>query len=59
MMLVAMAVMVAMLVANAGMASAAPGKNGRGAANANHNASFGINTAIANSGSGDPCDICG
>ena len=34
----------------------APGNNGRGAENANPNASFGIATAIANSGSGG-CDF--
>ena len=50
--LVATAVMLAMA---ASPAVAAPGNNGRGAANANPNATFGIITAVENSGGG--CDI--
>lgn len=56
--LVAVAVMTAMMLASAGMASAAPGKNGKGAENANPRASFGISTAIASSGGGGGCNIC-
>ena len=45
-------VMVAMVVVIAGTALAAPGKNGKGATNANPNASGGINNAVVKSGSG-------
>jgi hypothetical protein len=58
--LVAMALMLAMMVANAGMASALPGgEHGQGAAHANGNASFGIATAISHNfsgGCGGPCE---
>jgi hypothetical protein len=54
--MVAMAVMVVMLLlVSAGMASAAPGNYGKGAAHANDNAARGITTAIAHSGGG--CDV--
>ena len=45
-----------MLAMSASPAWAAPGNRGQGAANANPNATFGIITAVENSGSG--CDIC-
>lgn len=52
---VAMVMMLAMTVP----ASAAPGNNGQGAAHAAPQASFGIQTAVVNSGS-DECGIgCG
>jgi hypothetical protein len=51
--LVVMSLMLAMMVANAGMASALPGgSNGQGASHANPNASFGIATAISHNFSG-------
>ena len=50
-------VMTAMLVATTGAALAAPGKNGKGAENANSSASTGISNAVVKSGS---CGIaCG
>ncbi len=54
--LLAMALMLAMMLAFAGMASAAPGNRGQGAAHAAPQASFGITTAAAASGSGG-CNI--
>jgi hypothetical protein len=58
--LVAMALMLAMMLANAGMAFAVPGgEHGQGAAHANSNADFGIGTAISHNFSGG-CGIgCG
>ena len=53
--LVAMAMMLAMMLASAGMASAAPA-SGQGGAKANPNATFGIITAVSHS---DDCNICG
>ena len=46
------AVVVAMLAVGAGTALGAPGNNGKGATNANPNASSGINNAVVKSGSG-------
>ncbi len=53
--LVAMVVMLAMMLASSGVASAAPGNRGQGGAHANPNATFGIITAVSHSGGG--CDI--
>jgi hypothetical protein len=53
---VAMGMMVVLMLAMTVPASAAPGNNGHGAAYAAPQASFGITTAIVNSG--NPCDIC-
>ncbi len=52
--LVAAAMMLAMAASPA--AWAAPGNNGRGAANANPNATSGISTAVEHSGCGGACE---
>ena len=58
--LVAMAVMLAMMLANAGMASAVALANGKGGEMANEMAAFGIATAVVNTQEHDGCGIsCG
>ncbi len=51
--LVVLVAVALMMVMAASPAVAAPGNNGKGAANANPNASFGITTAVASSGGCD------
>ncbi len=58
--LLAMAVMLAMMVANAGMASAVALANGKGGEMANERAAFGIATAVVNTQKHDDCGLqCG
>jgi hypothetical protein len=57
--LVAMALMLAMMMASAGTASAVALSNGQGGFKANDRAAFGIFNAVANTTKNDDCTICG
>lgn len=58
--LVAMAMMLAMMVASTGTASAVALSNGQGGFKANERAAFGIGTAVVNTQKHDECGIgCG
>jgi hypothetical protein len=56
--LVAMAMVVAMMVASTGTASAVAIANGQGGFKANERAAPGIATAVANTTKHDECSIC-
>ncbi len=56
--LLAMAVMLAMMLSSAGMASAVALSNGKGGEMANERAAFGIATAVYNTQKHDGCVIC-
>jgi hypothetical protein len=56
--LVAMALMLAMMMANAGTASAVALSNGQGGFKANERAAFGIFTAVINTQKNDECGGC-
>jgi hypothetical protein len=55
--LVAMALMLAMMLASTGTASAVALANGKGGEMANPNASFGIGTAVVNTQKHGACDF--